>query len=498
MFRKVLIANRGEIALRVIRACRELNISTVAVFSQADRDSLHVRLADESVCIGPPAPAQSYNHVARLISAAEVTGAEAIHPGYGFLAENAHFAEVCASSGFTFIGPTPEMIRKMGDKAVAKQTMRDAGLPLVPGSPGVLESVDEASSIARDIGFPVIIKAAAGGGGRGMRVAWDEKSLRTSFGIAQAEAKAAFSNDALYLEKYIARPRHIEFQLFGDMQGNLIHLGERECSVQRNHQKLIEEAPSPFLTEEQRRKVGALAVRGAQSIGYLGAGTMEFLFDTDGSFYFMEMNTRIQVEHPVTEEVTDTDLVKEQILVAAGEKLSWAQDDVEWRGHAIECRINGEDSQAGFRPSPGTITYWYKPGGPGIRVDSHVYTGYAVPPFYDSMIGKLIARGKNRDESIRRMEIALDETICEGIKTTIPFHHLALRSPDFRSGNLSTRFVEELLQVDGAATREKPPVTAAANAAAEGVGGPSEDSPATSAPEPVAAAAAPMRGKKKR
>jgi acetyl-CoA carboxylase biotin carboxylase subunit len=451
MFRKVLVANRGEIALRVIRACRELKIATVAVFSEADRDSLHVRLADESVCIGPPAPARSYNYIARLISAAEVTGADAIHPGYGFLSENAHFAEVCASCGFTFIGPTPEMIRKMGDKAVARRTMADAGLPVVPGSEGVIASVDEAQSLANQIGFPVIIKAAAGGGGRGMRVAWDEKTLRLGFGIAQAEAGAAFSNDAVYLEKYIARPRHIEFQLFGDSHGNLIHLGERECSVQRNHQKLIEEAPSPFLSEEQRRKVGTLAARGASSIGYLNAGTMEFLFDQDGSFYFMEMNTRIQVEHPVTEEVTGLDLVKEQIRVAAGERLSLGQAEVEWRGHAIECRINAEDPENGFRPNPGTVTYFYRPGGPGLRMDSHVYAGYTVPPYYDSMIGKLIAYGKDRDEALRRMEIALEELIIEGIKTTVPFHLMALRDPDFRRGDIDTHFVEKLFKARAAA-----------------------------------------------
>jgi acetyl-CoA carboxylase biotin carboxylase subunit len=446
MFRKVLIANRGEIALRVIRACRELRISTVAVFSQADRDSLHVRLADESVCIGTPLPAQSYNYIARIISAAEVTGADAIHPGYGFLSENAHFAEVCGSCGFTFIGPTPEMIRKMGDKAVARRTMAEAGLPVVPGSEGVIEDIDEAVALARDISYPVIIKASAGGGGRGMRVAWDEKSLRLNFGIARAEAEAAFSNGAVYLEKYIARPRHIEFQIFGDQHGNLIHLGERECSVQRNHQKLIEEAPSPFLSPEQRRQVGERAVRGAASIGYRNAGTMEFLFDEDGSFYFMEMNTRIQVEHPVTEEVTGTDLVKEQIRVAAGEKLSLTQDEIEWSGHAIECRINAEDHEHGFRPSPGQITYWYKPGGPGIRLDSHVYAGYTVPPYYDSLIGKLIAYGKDRPEALRRMEIALEEMIVEGIKTTIPFHQMALRDERFQRGDLDTHFVESLLQ----------------------------------------------------
>ena len=445
MIRKVLVANRGEIALRVIRACRELRISTVAVFSEADRDSLHVRLADESVCIGPPPPAQSYNHIARLISAAEIAGADAVHPGYGFLAENAHFAEVCESCGFTFIGPTPEMIRRMGDKVEARRTMMDAGLPIIPGSEGAVADVDEAVSLARGIGFPVIIKAAAGGGGRGMRVALDEKQLRLGFGVAQAEAGAAFSNDAVYLEKFITRPRHIEFQLFGDGHGNLVHLGERECSVQRNHQKLIEEAPSPLLTEEQRRRVGALAVRGARSIGYRGAGTMEFLFDQDGSFYFMEMNTRIQVEHPVTEEVTGLDLVKEQLLVAAGERLSVAQEDVRWEGHALECRINAEDHEHGFRPSPGTITYFYRPGGPGLRMDSHVYAGYTVPPYYDSMIGKLIARGKDRPEALRRMEIALEELIVEGIKTTIPFHLLAVRDPAFQRGDLDTHFVERLL-----------------------------------------------------
>jgi acetyl-CoA carboxylase biotin carboxylase subunit len=446
LFKKVLIANRGEIALRVIRACRELDIATVAVFSEADRESLHVRLADESVCIGPPAPAQSYNYIARLISAAEVTGADAIHPGYGFLSENAHFVEVCESCNFTFIGPNPEMIRRMGDKAEAKRTMKAAGLPMVPGSDGVLTDVDEAIGIAREIGFPVIVKAAAGGGGRGMRIAWDEKILRQGFGIAQAEAGAAFNNSAVYLEKYITQPRHIEIQLFGDGKGNVVHLGERECSVQRNHQKLIEEAPSAVLTPEQRLTMGELAANGAATIGYRNAGTMEFLYDQDGSFYFMEMNTRIQVEHPVTEEVTGIDLVKEQILVAAGEPMSFRQEDVKLSGHAIECRINAEDFEHNFRPSPGKVTYWYRPGGPGLRVDSHVYAGYTIPPYYDSMIGKLIAHGKDRPEAIRRMEIALEEMIVEGIKTTIPFHRLALASEKFRKGDLSTRFVEELLK----------------------------------------------------
>ena len=446
MFKKVLIANRGEIALRVIRACRELNISTVAVFSEADRDSLHVRLADESVCIGPPPASQSYNHVARLISAAEVTGVDAIHPGYGFLSENAHFAEVCASCNFVFIGPTPDMIRSMGDKAEARRSMTAAGLPVVPGSEGTLPDIDAALEVARGIGFPVIIKATAGGGGRGMRVAFDEKQLRAGFGIAQAEAGAAFNNNAVYVEKFITRPRHIEFQILGDAHGNLIHLGERECSVQRNHQKLIEESPSPFLSDARRREVGELAVRGARSIGYLNAGTMEFLFDADGSFYFMEMNTRVQVEHPVTEEVTGIDIVKEQIRIAAGEALTLTQDEVEWRGHAIECRINAEDHEHNFRPSPGKITYWYKPGGPGLRIDSHVYAGYTVPPHYDSMIGKLIAYGKDRAEAMRRMQIGLEEMIVEGIQTTIPFHLKALRDPRFQAGDLDTHFVEALLK----------------------------------------------------
>jgi acetyl-CoA carboxylase biotin carboxylase subunit len=445
MFQKVLVANRGEIALRIIRACRELNIATVAVFSTADRDSLHVRLADEAVCIGPPPPSQSYLHIARLISAAEITGASAIHPGYGFLSENAHFAEVCASCGFTFIGPSAEMIRKMGDKAAARATMKAAGLPVVPGSPGVLADVEQGLQVAAELGYPVIMKATAGGGGRGMRIAWDAKQVRAGFGIAQAEAGAAFGNSALYMEKYIARPRHIEFQLFGDKHGSVIHLGERECSVQRNHQKLIEESPSPFLSAEQRARVGAMAVAGAKFIGYENAGTMEFLFDQDGSFYFMEMNTRIQVEHPVTEEVTGLDIVNEQIRVAAGEPLSLRQEDVEYRGHAIECRINAENPDQGFRPSPGTITYWYKPGGPGLRVDSHVYAGYTVPPHYDSMIGKLIATGKDRRVALRRMQIALEEIIVEGVQTTIPFHQKALQHPAFQAGDLDTHFVERVL-----------------------------------------------------
>jgi acetyl-CoA carboxylase biotin carboxylase subunit len=444
MFDKVLIANRGEIALRIVRACRELKIKTVAVFSEADRESLHVRLADEGVCIGPPPAAMSYRNIPRILAAAEVTNATAIHPGYGFLAENAQFAEAVAAAGFTFIGPTPDMIRQMGDKAEARKLMSQAGLPTIPGSKDVLTDVDEAISLATDIGYPVIIKASAGGGGRGMRVAMDEKSLRNGFMIAQAEAEAAFGNGAVYLEKYLVKPRHIEFQLLGDQHGSCIHLGERECSIQRNNQKLIEESPSAAVTPEMRARIGAMAVKGASSIGYHSAGTIEFLMDVDGSFYFMEMNTRIQVEHPVTEEVTGLDLMKEQIKVAAGEKLPLTQDEVEIRGHAIECRINAEDPAHNFRPNPGKVTYWYKPGGPGIRVDSHVYQGYAVPSHYDSLIAKLIARGKDRAEATQRMLLALDEMIIEGLPTTIPFHKQALSHPRFVAGDLDTRFVEAL------------------------------------------------------
>ena len=444
MFKKVLIANRGEIALRIVRACRELKVKTVAVFSEADRDSLHVRLADEAVCIGPPPSALSYRAIPRILAAAEVTNADAIHPGYGFLAENAQFAEAVVASGFTFIGPTAEMIRQMGDKAEARKLMKAAGLPTIPGSKDVLEDVEEAVSLAKEIGFPVIIKAAAGGGGRGMRVAVDEKTLRNGMMIAQAEAEAAFGSGAVYLEKFLVKPRHIEFQLLGDKHGHCIHLGERECSVQRNNQKLIEESPSAAVTPEVRARIGAMAVKGASSIGYDSAGTIEFLMDVDGSFYFMEMNTRIQVEHPVTEEVTGLDLMKEQIRVAAGEKLPLTQDEVEIRGHAIECRINAEDPAHNFRPNPGHISYWYKPGGPGIRVDSHVYGGYDVPSHYDSLIAKIIARGKDRAEAIQRMVLGLEELIVEGIPTTIPFHLQALAHPRFLAGDLDTRFVEAM------------------------------------------------------
>jgi acetyl-CoA carboxylase biotin carboxylase subunit len=446
MFKKMLIANRGEIALRVLRACRELEIATVAVYSEADRDSLHVRLADEAVCIGPPPSAESYLNIPRLLAAAEVTAAQAVHPGYGFLAENADFAEACESSGFRFIGPSPEAMRSMGDKAVARKLMRQAGLPVIEGSEGTLEDVDSALEVARGIGFPVMIKAAVGGGGRGMRPALDERAFRAGFRIAQAEAEAAFGSGAVYVERLIVRPRHVEVQLLGDAHGGLIHLGERECSVQRNNQKLIEESPSPAVDEALRTRLGEAAVRGARAIGYTSAGTMEFLLDASGRFYFMEMNTRIQVEHPVTEEVTGLDLVKEQIRIAAGEKLPLAQDEIVWRGHAIECRLNAEDPAHNFRPVPGTITYLYKPGGPGVRVDSHVYAGYRVPPHYDSLLAKLITRGKDREEARRRMAQALDEVIIEGVPTTVPFHQRAVRHPRFVRGDLDTGIVAAWFQ----------------------------------------------------
>jgi acetyl-CoA carboxylase, biotin carboxylase subunit len=446
MFRKILIANRGEIALRIIRACRELGIRTVAVYSEADRESLHVRFADEDVCIGPPPARDSYLNIPRLIAAAEITGAEAIHPGYGFLAENAEFAEICERSDIVFIGPTADQIRQMGDKAVARKTMADVGVPTVPGSKSAIADVDEARSIAQDIGYPVIIKAAAGGGGKGMRVGVDAESFASQFNMAQAEAKAAFGDPSVYLEKYLARPRHIEFQIIGDQHGNVLHLGERECSLQRRHQKLLEEAPSPVMTPKLRARMGEAAVRGAKAIGYSSAGTIEFLLDDDGSFYFMEMNTRIQVEHPVTEMVTDVDLVKEQIRVAAGERLSLkSQDDFAFRGHAIECRINAENPDRNFQPSPGTISIFHPPGGPGVRVDTHVYAGYRVPPFYDSLIGKLIVHGKDRDEAIVRMRLALESFIIEGVHTTIPFLLRLLDAPEFARAEFDTKFLERWL-----------------------------------------------------
>jgi acetyl-CoA carboxylase, biotin carboxylase subunit len=440
MFRKILVANRGEIALRIIRACRELGIRTVAVYSQADRESLHVRFADEDVCIGPAAARDSYLNIPRIIAAAEITGADAIHPGYGFLAENAEFAEICERSDIVFIGPSAEQIRLMGDKAMARKTMAGVGVPTVPGSEGAIEDTEAALATAAEIGFPILIKAAAGGGGKGMRVAQDEATFPAQLQMAQNEARAAFGDPSVYLEKYLARPRHIEFQVMGDRHGNVIHLGERECSLQRRHQKLVEEAPSVALTPALRARMGEAATRGASAIGYYSAGTVEFLLDEDGSFYFMEMNTRIQVEHPVTELVTGVDLVKEQIRIAAGEPLSVGTPEL--RGHCIECRINAEDPKRNFAPSPGQITIFHPPGGPGVRVDTHVYAGYVVPPYYDSLIGKLIVHGNTRDEALVRTRIALESFIIEGVHTTIPFLLELLHDEDVIAGRLDTKLVE--------------------------------------------------------
>jgi acetyl-CoA carboxylase biotin carboxylase subunit len=441
VFKKVLIANRGEIALRVIRACKELGVQTVAVYSEADRESLHVRFADDDVCIGPAPARDSYLNIPRLIAAAEITGADAIHPGYGFLAENAEFAETCAASNITFIGPTADQIRVMGDKASARRAMRAVGVPIVPGSPGPVEDVDEALQFAMSIGFPVIIKASAGGGGKGMRVAADPEDFARAFQLARSEALSAFGNGDVYVEKYLSRPRHIEFQIIGDTHGNVIHLGERDCSVQRRHQKLIEEAPSPAITPELRQAMGDAAVRGAKSINYVGAGTIEMLLNEDNSFYFMEMNTRIQVEHPVTEMLTGIDLVKEQIRVAAGERLS-VLTLPPLRGHVIECRVNAEDPARNFQPSPGRIDVFHPPGGPGVRLDTHVYTGYTVPPYYDSLLAKLICQGRDREEAIRRMQIALESFIVEGVTTTIPFLARVMHNPEFQAGNIDTKFLE--------------------------------------------------------
>ena len=442
MVRKVLVANRGEIALRVIRACRELGLETVAVYSEADRESLHVRFADDDVCIGPPPARASYLKIPALIAAAEITGADAIHPGYGFLAENAEFADTCRASNITFIGPTGEQIRQMGDKATARRLAAEAGVPTVPGSPGTIDDPDEALAFAESIGFPVIIKATAGGGGKGMRIAHDAEQFAQLFGLAQNEALAAFGNGAVYVEKYLEHPRHVEIQVLGDSLGKVVHLGERDCSVQRRHQKLIEESPSPALTPELRRRMGEAAVALASRIGYQGAGTIEFLLDQDGSFYFMEMNTRIQVEHPVTEMVTSFDLVKEQIRVASGEPISYKGDGTRLRGHAIECRINAEDPYRGFQPSPGLITAYHPPGGPGVRVDTHVYAGYTVPPYYDSLLAKVIVHGNDREEALARMGQALDSFILEGVTTTISFLARVTRHPDFVAGNVDTRFLE--------------------------------------------------------
>ncbi len=445
MFKKVLIANRGEIALRIIRACQELGIRTVAVYSEADRESLHVRFADEDVCIGPASSAESYLNIPRIIAAAEVTGAEAIHPGYGFLAENAEFSEICQRSGITFIGPTPAQIRAMGDKATARATMQAAGVPTVPGSGGAIEDPEEALEAAGEIGFPIMIKASAGGGGKGMRVAPDVESFLKLFEGARNEAQAAFGDGSIYLEKCITRPRHVEFQVFGDEHGRVIHLGERDCSIQRRHQKLVEEAPSPALTPGLREKMGGDAVRAAEAIDYVGAGTVEFLLDEDGSYYFIEMNTRIQVEHPVTEVTTGFDLVKEQILVASGQPLSFPHEAVVLRGHAIEFRINAEDPDQNFRPAPGTITTFHPPGGPGVRLDTHVYAGYRVPPHYDSLLAKLIVSGKDREEVLIRARYALNAFVIEGIPTTISFLSEVIEDPVFQAGEVDTRFIEEFM-----------------------------------------------------
>jgi acetyl-CoA carboxylase biotin carboxylase subunit len=442
MFKKVLIANRGEIALRVIRACRELGVETVAVYSEADRESLHVRFADDDVCIGPPPSRQSYLRIPNLIAAAEITGADAIHPGYGFLAENAEFADTCKASNITFIGPSGDQIRSMGDKATAKKLAQEAGVPTVPGTPGTISDIDEALTYVEQIGFPVIIKATAGGGGKGMRVATDAEQFAQVFSLAQNEALSAFGNGEVYVERYLARPRHVEIQVMGDTHGKVIHLGERDCSVQRRHQKLIEESPSPALTPQLRAAMGDAAVSLAAAINYVGAGTIEFLLDEDGSFYFMEMNTRIQVEHPVTEMVTSFDLVKEQIRVAAGEHISFRGEGGRLRGHAIECRINAEDPYRNFQPSPGLITAYHPPGGPGVRLDTHVYAGYTVPPYYDSLLAKVIVHGNTREEALARMGQALDSFIIEGPTTTIPFLARIIRHPEFAAGQVDTKFLE--------------------------------------------------------
>jgi len=441
MFNKILIANRGEIALRIIRTCKEMDIKTVAVYSTADRDSLHVRFADEAVCIGPPPSAQSYLNISRIMAAAEITAADAIHPGYGFLSENAKFSEICGLHGIKFIGPRPEMINAMGDKASAKDTMKKAGVPIVPGSDGLVEDVKELKKIAKHVGYPVIIKASAGGGGRGMRVVWEESELEKAFESAKMEAGAAFGNDAIYLEKYVEEPRHIEIQIVGDQFGTLCHLSERDCSIQRRHQKLIEETPSPFMTPELREKMGAAAIAAGASVNYEGVGTVEFLVDKNRNFYFMEMNTRIQVEHPVTEEVISYDLIKEQILVAAGIPISGKNYFPE--KCAIECRINAEDPYNDFRPSPGKILNLHKPGGHGVRVDSHIYAGYTIPPNYDSMIAKLIVSARTREEAIVKMRRCLDEFVIEGVHTTIPLHQQIMNDKNYIEGKFTTAFMND-------------------------------------------------------
>ena len=441
MFKKILIANRGEIALRVIRTCREMGIKSVAVYSTADADSLHVRFADEAVCIGPPPSKDSYLKIPNIIAAAEITNADAIHPGYGFLSENAKFSKICAEHGIKFIGASPEMIEKMGDKASAKATMKAAGVPTVPGSDGLVESLEHAKKIAAEIGYPVMLKATAGGGGRGMRDVWKEEDLEKALNSAMQEAGAAFGNDAMYMEKLIVDPRHIEIQIVGDQYGKACHLSERDCSIQRRHQKLTEETPSPFMTDDLRKRMGEAAVKAAEFIKYEGAGTVEFLVDKDRNFYFMEMNTRIQVEHPITEQVIDYDLIREQILVAAGVPISGKNYTPKL--HAIECRINAEDPYNDFRPSPGKITTLHAPGGHGVRLDTHVYSGYVIPPNYDSMIAKLITTAQTREEAIAKMKRALDEFVVEGVKTTIPFHLQLMDDPDYLAGNYTTKFMED-------------------------------------------------------
>jgi acetyl-CoA carboxylase biotin carboxylase subunit len=441
VFKKVLIANRGEIALRVIRVCRELGVKTVAVYSEADRFSLHVKFADEAVCIGPAPSRESYLHIPRLISAAEITNADAIHPGYGFLAENAQFAEICESQGVKFIGPSPEAITGMGDKALAKDTMRKAGVPVVPGSDGVVKEIKEGLEIAAAIGFPVMIKASAGGGGKGMRIVREAAEFEKAFQMASNEAGSAFGNADVYVEKFVDQPRHIEIQVFGDKFGNVVHLNERDCSVQRRHQKLIEESPSPIVDAEMREKMGAAAIKGAKGVKYEGAGTMEFIVDKDRNFYFMEMNTCIQVEHPVTEQVTGLDLIKLQLQVAAGERLR--KKEFKPKGHAIECRINAEDPDHDFRPSPGEITSFHLPGGFGVRCDTHCYAGYKIPPYYDSLMAKLIVTAPTREEAIQKMSAALEEFTVEGVHTTIPFHRRVMQNPTFQSGIFDTSFIEK-------------------------------------------------------
>lgn len=442
MFKKILIANRGEIALRIVRTCKEMGIPTVAVYSTADRESLHVRFADEAVCIGPPSSAESYLSIPKIMAAVEITNADAVHPGYGFLAENADFAEVCLEYGVKFIGPTPEMIRKMGDKITAKDTMIKAGVPVIPGSEGLVGSVKEGIKLSKEIGYPVLLKATAGGGGRGMRIVEQEEDFERNWDSARQEAGAAFGNDGIYIEKFIVEPRHIEFQIAGDQYGKVVHLSERDCSIQRRHQKLIEECPSPFMTDELREKMGQAAILAGQSINYEGLGTVEFLVDKFRNFYFMEMNTRIQVEHPVTEEVVNYDLIKEQIKIAAGHPIEGG--NYYPKGHAMECRINAEDPFNGFRPSPGKITSFHSPKGYGVRVDTHAYASYTIPPYYDSMIGKLICRAPTREECIKKMARALDEFIVEGIKTTIPFHIRMMKDENFKSGNFHTKYMDSL------------------------------------------------------